>query len=268
MTMRVNEIYNEDCLTFIPKMDDGSLDLVMTSPPYNTSRDGGDLKSSSSRYVKDTFSDEKTPEEYIQWCIDIFNALEPKLKKDGIVVWNVSYGGDTTQNKDNTDTMWLCIADLIRNTPFTVGDRIIWKKQNSIPNPNSPNKLDRIVEDVFVFCRKSEIKTYHSNKKISSKRDNGQVMYHTIRNFLECPNNSEVCDINKATYSVELCTEIFKIYAPKGGTVYDPFMGSGTTAVAAIEYGLKYLGTEISKNQIDWANNRIRKFRGNSLWFK
>ncbi len=268
MKLNIDTIYNEDCLSFIPKMDNSTIDMVMTSPPYNTSRDGGNLQRTSSRYLKETFSDEKTPEEYIQWCIDIFNALEPKLKENGVIVWNVSYGGDTTQNWDNTDTMWLCIADLIRNTPFTVADRIIWKKKTSNPNPNSPNKLDRICEDVFVFCRKNEIRTYHANKKVSSTRDNGQKMYHTIRNFIEAPNNSETCSINKATYSVELCNAIFKIYAPAGGLVYDPFMGSGTTAIAAIESGLNYVGTEISREQISWAENRIRKFKGNSLWFR
>ena len=267
--MELNKIYNEDCLKLIPQMDDNMLDMVMTSPPYNTSRDGGSLEDSSTRYLKDTFSDEKTPEEYIQWCIDIFNALEPKLKPNGVIVWNVSYGGDTTGNVGNTDTMWLCIADLIRNTPFTVADRIIWKKPTSTPNPNSPNKLDRICEDVFVFCRKDEMKTYHANKKISSVREKtGQKMYSTIKNFIEAPCNSEVCDINKATYSVELCNAVFKIYAPKKAVVYDPFMGTGTTAISCIENNLSYIGSEISKAQLAWAENRIKKYRGGSLWFK
>ena len=93
-------------------------------------------------------------------------------------------------------------------------------------------------------------------------------MYSTIRNFIEAPCNSEVCDINKATYSIELCNAIFKIYAPKNAVIYDPFMGSGTTAIACIENGHKYIGSEISKAQMDWAENRIKKYRGNSLWFK
>lgn len=266
--MVLNKIYNEDCLELIPKIDDGLLDLVMTSPPYNTSRDGGSLEDSSTRYLKDTFSDEKTQDEYIEWCINIFNALEPKIKPNGVIVWNVSYGSDTTGNEGNNDTMWLCIADLIRNTPFTVADRIVWKKPTSTPNPNSPNRLDRICEDVFVFCRKEELKTFHANKKVSSVRATGQKMYSTIRNFIEAPCNSEVCDINKATYSVELCNAIFKIYAPKNAVIYDPFMGSGTTAIACIENGHKYIGSEISKAQMDWAENRIKKYRGNSLWFK
>ena len=271
IVMELNKIYNEDCLTFIPKMDDSSIDLVMTSPPYNTSRKSTSeraMKNHEVRYVTDTYMDDRTPEEYIQWCVDIFNSLEPKLKPNGIIAWNVSYSSDATQGADNMDVEWLTIADIIRNTPFSVCEHITWKKKNSIPNNVSPNKLDRICEDVFIFCRRSEVRTYHANKKVVSTMPSGQKVYKPIRNYIEAPNNNGADELNKATYSIELCTEIFKIYAPKGGTVYDPFMGSGTTAVAAIENNLKYLGTEISKAQVDGANKRIKGYRGNSLWFK
>lgn len=221
----------------------------------------------SSRYLKvDGWRDNKTQEDYIHWCIDIFNELDRSLKENGVILWNVSYGSDITYNSGNLDTMWLCIADIIRNTNFTVADRIIWKKSCSLPNNVSPNKLTRILEDVFVFVRKTEISSFHCNKKVTSISTTGQKMYSPIYNYIEAPNNSENCPVNKATFSVELCMKLLKIYAPKNAVVYDPFMGTGTTAIACLEKGLNYVGTEISKEQIEWSENRIKDFKKNSLW--
>lgn len=271
--MEVNKIYNEDCLSFLSSVGGGVFDVVLTSPPYNTSRDSNDIlqKNSKShpsgRYLKiDGWRDNKTQEEYINWCIGIFTELNSCLKENGVVLWNVSYGSDVTSNSENVDTMWLCIADIIRNTEFTVADRIIWKKSSSLPNNVSPNKLTRIVEDVFIFVRKSELKTFYCNKKVTSVSSTGQKFYSPIYNFLEAPNNSEVCPINKATFSEELCMKLLNIYAPKKAVVYDPFMGTGTTAIACLEKGLNYVGTEISKEQVEWAENRIKNFKKSSMW--
>lgn len=89
-----------------------------------------------------------------------------------------------------------------------------------------------ITEFVFVFARKNEIDTFHCNKKILSYSNTNQAYYENIFNFIEADNNDESCPFNKATYSTDLCKKLLKIYAPKNAVIYDPFMGSGTTAVA------------------------------------
>lgn len=53
--------------------------------------------------------------------------------------------------------------------------------------------------------------------------------------------------------------KLFEIYAKEGMTVYDPFMGSGTTAVACVKKGMNYIGSEISENQVKFAEDRIAK---------
>lgn len=251
----------------------GVFDVVLTSPPYNTSRDCNDIVTMkngwfpTARYLKTNgWRDNKAKEDYINWCVEIFNQLDKVLKENGVIMWNASYGGDVTQNPESIDTLWLCIAEIIKNSNFTVIDRIIWKKSCCTPNAVSPNKLNRIVEDIFVFVRKTEMATFHCNKKVASVRPNGQKMHSPIYNFIEAPNNSEVCPINKATFSEELCIKLLNIYAPKNAVVYDPFMGTGTTAIACLEKGLSYVGTEISKEQVEWAENRIKKFKKNSMW--
>lgn len=180
MIMELNKIYNEDCISFLSKVGERMFDVVLTSPPYNTSRGGAIFSKSglqmSSRYHEvEGWLDNRTQEDYIDWCVQIFNALDNTLKENGVILWNVSYGADVTKNPMSISTMWLCIADIIRNTNFTVADRIIWKKDSSFPNNESPNKLTRIVEDIFVFVRKLEIRTFNCNKKVTSIRPSGKL---------------------------------------------------------------------------------------------
>lgn len=193
-----------------------------------------------------------TDEEYIDWTIRLFNGFDNILKANGSVLYNVSY------SSENTWMLWNMIADIQRRTPFTVADCIIWKKQNALPNNVSHNKLTRICEFVFVFCRRSEFATFNAYKGVTSTRDTGQTMYENVFNFIEAPNNDESCPIHKATYSSLLCRKLLLIYTKEGDVVYDPFMGTGTTAIGCIREKRNYIGSEISKRYCDWANRRIK----------
>jgi site-specific DNA-methyltransferase (adenine-specific) len=221
----------------------GEVDIVITSPPYNTSRVGATDKYSS-RY--DLFQDFKTDQEYIDWTCDVFNGYDKILKPNGCVLYNMSY------SSEKTHLIWLVIADIIRRTNFITADCIVWKKSNAIPNNVSKNKLTRIVEYIFVFSRKSEFKTFDANKKITGRIERtGQANYENIYNFIEARNNDGSNSLNKATFSTELITKLMDIYAKPESLVYDSFMGIGTTAKACIEKGMSYIGSELSKPQID-----------------
>ena len=98
-----------------------------------------------------------------------------------------------------------------------IADKITWKKRNALPNNSSKNKLTRICEDVFVFCRKDEYLTFNANKPVSSIGTNGQTFYKCIYNFIEAPNNDGKNPLNKATFSKELVTKLLDIYYVVGG---------------------------------------------------
>lgn len=202
-----------------------------------------------------------TQNEYCNWCIELFNTFDKVLNENGVILWNVSYGSDGTVNKESVGLIWLAIADIIRNTNFTVADRIIWKKNSALPNNVSKNKLTRIVEDIFVFCRKDEYKTFNANKEISSVGKNGQTFYKNYFNFIEAKNNDGSCKLNKATYSSDLCKQLLKLYAKTNTIVYDPFMGTGTTGIACEELDLTCYGSELSAQQVEFAENRLKEFR-------
>ena len=200
-----------------------------------------------------------TQNDYCNWCIDLFNNFDKVLNPNGVILWNVSYGSDATINTEGIGLMWLSIADIIRNTPFTVADRIIWKKKSALPNNVSKNKLTRIVEDVFVFCRKNEYKTFNCNKTISSIGKNGQTFYNNYFNFIEAKNNDGTCKLNKATFSSDFCIQLLDLYANENTVVYDPFMGTGTTAVACKQKNITCFGSELSQEQVEFANKRLEE---------
>ena len=265
--MELNIIHNEDCRkTMKEHIDEHSVDIVLTSPPYCTSNRAGKKSTATltntytsgyPSYRYDVFLDNMTPEEYIEWNINLFNDFDRILKANGCVLYNISY------SSVNRDTMFLVIADIIRKTNFGLADWIGWKKKTALPNNTSPNKLTRIFEPVFVFARKSEIETFTCNKKVVSIRERtGQKMYENVYNFIDAANNDGSCKLNKATYSSELCEKLLNIYGNSGMTVYDPFMGTGTTAVACKRFGINYIGSEISSAQIEFSNNRIAKDDG------
>lgn len=261
--MELNKIYNEDCFTTMDSMINCNTYCtnIITSPPYNTGRTAVSdyaMRTRNQRY--DCFIDDKTSEEYINWTIDLFNKFEKILIENSSVQYNISYGNDVTQSPDSIGLMWRVISHIIEETPFTVADRIIWKKKSALPNNVSSNKLTRIVEDVFIFCRKTEIDTFHMNKDVKSVNSKtGQKFYKNHMNYIEADNNDETCPYNKATYSTDLVYNLIDLYVPKDGIVYDPFMGTGTTGVACKQRGISFLGSELSENQVKWANDRLSR---------
>lgn len=87
-------------------------------------------------------------------------------------------------------------------------------------------------------------------------------------NFIEAPNNDGSCSLNKATYSSELVLKLLEMYAgQETGIVYDPFMGTGTTAVGVCLFNRKhkrdysYVGSELSKDQVEYSLNRLKEMR-------
>lgn len=253
--------YNEDCFDTMKKMQSKGykVDLILTSPPYNTARTSKTQKSLdtyNNRY--DIHLDNMSDIEYADWTSRLFNEFDKVLSVNGVVLYNVSYGSE------NPNSLWRSILSIIDATPFMIADTIVWKKKSALPNNVSHNKLTRITEFVFVICRKDEFKTFNANKQVTSTNAKGQKYYENVFNFIEAPNNDGTCKLNKATYSSELCEKLLAIYAKKDAIVYDPFMGTGTTAVACNLYGegnMTCIGSELSQAQVEYSKERLKKLQ-------
>lgn len=257
--MEINKIYNEDCLVTMNKLDI-KVNNIITSPPYNTGNrveywsnkkiNGIRVYSQEKRY--DEYLDIKTSAEYIDWTINIFNNYNKILEKDGSIIYNISYGNESPE------TLWLLIAEIIKNTEFTIADCISWKKNTALPNTTSKNKLTRLCEFVFIIVRKSEYFTFNTNKKIINTSNKGQFFYDVFYNYIEAANNDGSNDFNKATYSTELVRKLLLMYTKENDLIYDSFMGTGTTANACVIEKRNFIGSEISKQQCEYAEKRIK----------
>lgn len=94
----LNNIFNEDCFQTINRIKErgGKVDVILTSPPYNTGRNRTSEKQRENYDARyDVHMDNKTNDEYAQWTIDLFNEFDQVLKENGVVLYNISYSTDT-----------------------------------------------------------------------------------------------------------------------------------------------------------------------------
>ena len=247
----LNHIYNEDSFQTMNRMVQNGIkiDTILCSPPYNmTHRKGG--FADTGRY--DVYEDWKTEEDYLKWTVDLFNKFDLILNKQCSIIYNFSY------SIENPSLPYKLVTEIVKNTSFDLVDTIIWKKKCGLPFPANGKRLSRNWEYVFVFVRKDEINTYENNRRVKSiSEKTKQKYYEAIYNFVDAKNNDGKCPYNQATYSTELCDKLLDIYTQDNWIVYDPFMGSGTTAVSCKKRSLNYIGSEISSQQVEFANKRI-----------
>jgi DNA modification methylase len=244
---------NGDCILEMDKLIKSGIKInkIVTSPPYNI------IRPNSTDRGYDVYKDGMSNEEYIRWTLKIFNKFDKLIEKDGCILYNMSYGGE------NTTCMNLTIAEIIKETDFTLADIIVWKKKSATPNNVSKNKLTRIVEFIYVFVKKSDFKSFETNKKIVGVRKTGQKTYENKFNFVEAKNNDKSTDINKATYSTDLMNKLFDFYVKEDDVILDPFGGTGTTACASFLRGNKCYSIELSEKQVEYSKERLIKLNNN-----
>ena len=140
-----SKLYNNECEKVIPTLEDSSIDLVITSPPYNV--DLGDNKFNKSPY--DMYNDNKDHDEYINWLKDIFRSLYPKLKKGARICINI---GDGKNGRCPTHSD--IIHFMTRELNYLPMANIIWRKNTTgnrcIPQNEPINTLKgyKNIEDV------------------------------------------------------------------------------------------------------------------------
>jgi site-specific DNA-methyltransferase (adenine-specific) len=246
----INQIFNEINIVTMKKMSDEFVDGIICSPPYNISSKRKDV------YYNTGYSDidNLTSDEYLKVRINEFKEFSRILKKRGVICYNLSY------IHENPILPNLLVAKVHEETDLTLADVVYWKKTHSIPFQTSPNKLSRIVEPIYIFVHKEHLFDFKANKEVSKiNPKTNQSFYKKYDNFVEAKNNDGVKSTLKAVYSTELVTKLINIYFPKGSLVYDPFMGSGTTALGCIQEGLNYIGSELKEEHYLTSLKRLNK---------
>lgn len=250
--MELNKIYNENCLDTMQKMSDNFIDMVLTSPPYDNLRD----------YKGYFFQFENIAEE-------LFRII----KKGGVVIWVV---GDATENGSETATAFRQ-ALFFKKLGFNLNDTMLYYKNN--PMPTTGPRYHQHFEYMFCFS-KGQPKTfnpitedckYNGLANMKNRGAKGELNYKKIERTTEkkignvffysvgggISTKDKVAYNHPAIFPEQLAIDQIKTWSNEDDRIYDPFMGSGTTAKIAHILNRKWLGSEISAEYVDIAEKRL-----------
>ena len=244
-----------DCLEGLKQLDDESIDLTVTSPPYD------DLRN----YNGYSFDFE-----------NIAKELYRVTKEGGSIVWIVS---DATINGSESGTSFKQ-ALYFKEIGFNIHDTMIWEKPTFTAVGALKTKYAQVFEYMFIFT-KGKIKTFNPikdrrNKYVGDKKHSGirqkdgsikekssigkpvaeYGQRFNVWHMPTCQSKTERTG-HPAQFPEQLINDHIISWSNKGDNVLDPFMGSGTTAKMAILNKRNYIGFEISKEYCDIAEERI-----------
>lgn len=253
-------LYNGDCLKLLRKIPDESVDIIITSPPYCMKK----------AYENPT-DDINTFEEVHK---TIFPEIYRILKPGGSICWQVGYHVNDTQTfpldyivyeifTQNNDKLKL---------PLILRNRIIWTFGHGL---NSTKRFSGRHETILWFTKGSnyefDLDSVRVPQKYPGKRaykgpNKGKISGNPLGK-----NPSDIWDIpnvkaqhiekteHPCQFPVALPQRLIKALSKEGDTVLDPFMGSGTTGVAAILEKRKFIGAEIMGDYYDISIKRVKE---------
>ena len=254
MNIELDRIYNMDCLEGMKAIPDGSVDAVITSPPYDTMRTYGG--------VADTWNFDKFK--------DVAKEIARVLKPGGVCVWVVN---DETMNGTESGTSFRQALYFKDECGMNIHDTMIWEKTCS-GCLGSTNCYLQNFEYMFVFS-KGTLKTFnpiedrknvakpHKNTTNAGLIDGKGKQRDVITK--EYGRRTNIWQINQqqnsdhpAPFPEHLADSHVVSWTNEGDIVLDPFMGSATTAVVAHRRKRHFIGFELSKEYFDKAVRRIK----------
>lgn len=272
MEKKIKTIINGDCIEVMKTLDEGSIDLIVTSPPYGVGID------------YDVHQDDMVWEEYEKftyaWMTEAFRVL----KDDGRIALNIPYeinrqakGGrifmvsEVWQIMKKIGYKFFGVVDLEEESPHR-SRTTAW---GSWMSPSAPY-IYNPKECVILAYKKHHIKKVKGEPEwvgeLGEKEDKNGVMkpktFYTEeqkREFIDLVFGqwnyfADTKSMTKATFSMDIPTKAIKILTYKNDIVLDPFAGSGTSLVAAEVLDRQWIGIELSPNYAEVARKRVNTF--------
>ena len=255
--MEIDNIYNMDCLEGMKKMEAESVDLTVTSPPYDNLRT------------------------YNGYCFDFENIakeLYRVTKQGGVVVWVV---GDATIDGSETLTSFRQAIGF-REIGFRLHDTMIYASDKP---PLTHNRYEQAFEYMFVLSKgkpktfnpimvptiqagvdkgirtfreaDNQLRLAHKNELVADKKIKGNIWFYDTGNM--CSTKDSIAFNHPAIFPEKLVRDHIESWSNEGDVVLDPFMGSGTTAKVARALGRHYIGFEISAEYCDIIRQRLEQ---------
>ncbi|MBI2459241.1 MAG: site-specific DNA-methyltransferase [Parcubacteria group bacterium] len=245
----MNKIFNEDVLLGIDKIQDDSVDLILTDPPYCLGKDYGND------------SDQKSSKEYLNWTYQWVEAILPKLKRTGSFYIFLSW--------QYSPEIFVYLKKKLRMI-----NEIIWDRR--VPSMGgSTRKFSSVHDNIGFFVKnndyhfdidsiripydeetkKARTRSIFIGKKWLEIGYNPKDLWSTSRIHAQDPEREN----HPTQKPLEIIERMVKASCPKNGVVFDPFMGTGTTAIACLKNDRQYIGFEINKDYYKVIINRIKK---------
>lgn len=266
-----DQILLGDCEKILKQFPDNSIDLIFTSPPYADQR-------------KNTYGGIK-PDGYVAWFLPKAREFLRVLKPTGTFVLNIKER--VVDGERHTYVIELILE--MRKQGWLWTEEFIWHKKNSYPGKwpnrfrdnwerllqfNKQRKFNMYQEAVMVPVgdwAKDRLSNLSETDRIRDESRVGSGFGKNISNWVGrrqvYPNNvlhlaTECSNRNhSAVFPLELPTWFIKLFTKPGDIVLDPFIGSGTTAVAAVQFGRKYIGIDTELDYVDMSNERISELQ-------
>ena len=219
--LETNKIYQGDCLELMKQIEDNSIDLVLTDPPYNVNLEYTEIE------------DNMDDEEYSNWCYKWLSELYRVLQEG---CYAIVFTGDKKL---------FYVMKAIYKTPFLFHHFLKWNKP----------LCQRGLSGTILFCR-TELAFVLSKEKPNIKKINRKILYSDT---LICNNTKPNDKFNAVNHNARRPIGLYRqIIKGFGGTkVLDCFMGSGTTALACKQLGVDFIGIELSKEYVEICNKRL-----------
>lgn len=260
MNKILNKIYCGNSYNVLKEyIPNSTVDLTVTSPPY-----------SNLRHYNNTLSNDT-------WNFNIFKQIANELyrvtKDGGVVVWIVN---DKTEKGSKTLNSFK-EALYFQEIGFNVNDVMIWQKKNYMPQVSQPRYSD-CFEYMFIFSKgkpktfnpikvpcKCAGQEYHSTTKNMGGENGRTYKEFNINkekvkpNIWECAVAQNKDKIHPAIFPESLIIDHIKSWSNEGDVVLDPFVGSGTTCIAAKKLNRNYIGIDINQEYVDFTKMKISK---------
>lgn len=257
MPKMLNKILNEDVLLGINKIPNNSVDLIVADPPYCLGKDYGNG------------SDKLKPNEYLEWSKKWIKAVMPKLKKNGgfyiFLTWQYSPE----------------IFSFIKKHLIMINE-IIWDRR--VPSMGgSTRKFSSVHDNIGYFVKdkkyyfdidpiripydeatkKARTRSIFVGKKWLEMGHNPKDIWSVSRIHAQDPERED----HPTQKPIEILKRMILASSPVNGIVLDPFMGSGSTAVACVLNNRNYIGFEINPEYCKIAEKRLEKISNNLFNF-
>ena len=245
-----NKIINGDSLEELKKIPSETFDLVFADPPYNLQLKNSLTRPDRSKVsaVNDKWDQFESFKKYDEFTVAWLSECKRILKKDG-AIWVIGSYHNIFR-----------VGTAIQNLGFWILNDVIWNKNNPMPNFRGTRFTN--AHETLIWASKSEKSKYTFNYQ-SLKCLNDDLQMRSDWSLPICNGAERLKKNGKKIHSTQkpesLLHRIILATTNKGDAIFDPFIGTGTTAVVAKKLGRKYFGIEKDKKYFKAASDRIKK---------